>query len=292
MNEFEPISGKEGADDLETQFNNPEIISIEGQEFEVVDISPAETKTEMPVVFAPGWGLGSKNYKKNILGLAKAGRRVLCFNVAHGLKTETPELPGVEENSAIELRKTMALIRLAKEKGLSRFDVVGHSEAGIYVIFAALLEPERFRNIVLVNPTGTTEPVSARKQTFRFSKDLVLQTLGGLFKGKKEALNVFWDTIRYMRSDQESSDKEAVANAQTQTLEFLEKVKEKGIGVSIIHSAGDRIFPISESASRLKKEHVTGYYAVTGGHDDVFLDPEIRTKLIDQALDSLEKKNA
>jgi len=283
------IENEKKGNTLESQFYQREGFEIEGKKLEVLDVQPDFYKTDVPAILAAGWGLKPDDYKENILGLAKLGRRVLSFDAPHGIDSGVLE-ERPEDLPDAELRKTAALIKTLELKNLSRVDGVGHSEAGIYLVLAAILYPEKFRNLVLFNPSGTIGKDNLFRLTKSFSKDLLRQTIEGIIKGRPANLRAYWNTVKYMVSNPVRSAKETLALSNTQVLDELEELKNLGIGVSIVHSTEDAVLPIEKAMENVSKDHVTGYYSIKGHHDDVFLDPEIRTKLADQALDSLEKR--
>lgn len=143
---------------LEERFEELERIELyEGIEtLNIRDIQPESLKTEVPTIFMKGWGTTLDSYKDNIIGLAERGRRVLAVDNTYGVKNAESE--GVDMERARELGleglmldKVIAYLKMFDMKeGLSKVDVVAHSEGAIHAIYAAMLRPDRFRSIVLI----------------------------------------------------------------------------------------------------------------------------------------------
>lgn len=269
---------------IENQFNNPEKL---GQELEVFDIHPEKEKEKTPVVIAPGWNCNPEIFKDNILTMAKLGRRTVSINSPHGIKTEKNE-----NYPYVELKKVAALIETLKKKGIDKIDAVGHSEAGIYLSITATLYPEKFRNIVLVNPGGMIGKDNAGRLSIDFSKDIIEQ----IFKCVKDkdyikpSLKAFWEKGKSIISDPIGAVKEVFAISSFQIHGLLKQLKSQGIGISIIHSVDDKAFPMNRIQEIAEADQLDGFYSIKGTHNEFYLKPQEYTKLADQALTALAKK--
>jgi hypothetical protein len=77
------------------QNKNP-VEGLHGEYFDVYDISPEKSKTEVPVVLGYGWGAKAESEKeiaKNIVG-GEAGseRRVIVSDTPHGISAEKKKI--------------------------------------------------------------------------------------------------------------------------------------------------------------------------------------------------------
>lgn len=114
---------------------------------DTIDIVPDEMKTDIPVFFAPGWSITIDSIEKPLKELAKQKRRVVSLSHARidGSKEETEEL-----------RKAVSLLSILERKQIEKTDAIGYSEGAINLLLVARQYPEKFNNIVLLNPAGLT----------------------------------------------------------------------------------------------------------------------------------------
>jgi pimeloyl-ACP methyl ester carboxylesterase len=275
---------------LEEQFSDTETLEFSGGDVEVYDVSPEKTKTETPAIFFPGWALSAEAYKENIIGIAEKGRRVVSFDAPHGIDVEEAELASGYPEA--ELRKVFTLIQTIEERGLSEVDIVGHSEGCLVAVIAATLYPEKFRNLVLVNPAGMMGEDKASSLTSRFAHDNLRRFVKGMgdFKKSGRSLKALGKTLKSALGSPIKTFREILAIADSDIRDILEDLKDAGKGIAVVHSVDDKAFPMERLQRNVKKKHVTGLYSITGAHNEIYLDPEVRAKLIDQALDALEAK--
>lgn len=292
---------KEVSDALERQFEKRELLELPSGTIEIIDVAPEKLKTETPVLIAPGFTQGPDTLRRSILTLARGGRRVLMGYAPHGVKAYAdPEI----SSSAYQTGKAMSHMETLDHQGVQKVDAVGHSEGALNLLIAAALHPERFRNLVLINPAGLIGDDSFLETFKRFSENKVLV--------KKQAA----ENPEIKKTDDESKRERAVnflknilktyessksvSEAQIESLLML--VKQEGVGVSIIHTVDDQLFPMervqhmTERARRAtgkevkSKDLLDGFYSVQGGHNQFYLEPEKYSRVIGMALDVLEKK--
>ncbi len=276
---------------LEQQFVARQKVEVEGEELQVVDLQPENLKTNTPLILGLGWGGEPEAYKNNIISLANAGRRVVSVDAVHGIDYKKSDAKfGVLPEA--ELRKVAALIEALENKKISQADAVGYSEGGIYVTLAALLFPEKFRNLVLVNPGGMIGQDDEVRLTAGFLRDLVKHFIDSI--GDQERLNrwakVYGGMVKSAVKDLPKALREISAIADSQIENFLGELKSSGMGISIIHSVDDHAFPMDRMQRVVKPDYVDGFYSVKGAHADFVIQAEEYSHVVDQALDALEKK--
>lgn len=105
-----------------------------------------------PVILVHGWGACVYTFRYVAPALARAGRRVLAFDMrGHGL-SDKPVGRGKYTGGALgdDLQDVMDVA------GVERADLLGHSLGGGVALHFALARPERIRRLVLAAPAGLT----------------------------------------------------------------------------------------------------------------------------------------
>ncbi len=283
---------------LEKQIESLESIEVYGGELNVVDLSPEKKKTDVASVWLKGWGTTSKIFRDNLISLAETGRRVLAVDNPHGISVENlteEEKSKLEPTSPIELQKITALLKLLEVKELEKVDLVTHSEGAIYGVLAAMLRPEKFRSLVLVDPAGMVGEDNQGRLIKEAVLDIALQ-IGRIFKKMK---NIDWQALsktlgansdfnRVIAASPKGTHETIGEISETQIDEILILLKSLGLKIAIIHGVDDKFFSMERVQNMTKAKMVDGFYSVQGTHNQVYLHPEKFTKVIDSALDSLE----
>ena len=151
----EGLRRREEENPFDAQFAQKERLNLPGGMADIIDVRPENPKTETPVLLAPGWGLTDKVYQPAIQELVKRGRRVISLNHPRigGDMSAAPQ-EALDKYPTEEVRKALNLIDLLDQKGIEKTDVIAHSEGAINTCIAAVLHPEKFRNIVFYAPAG------------------------------------------------------------------------------------------------------------------------------------------
>ena len=141
---------------FETQFNKIESLDLAGRKIEVVDVSPEKLTDEVPVIMVPGMGADIPVYKDVLGVMVEKNRRAIAYN--HSNQGGDLESEATKEEIEIFpkeiLRLAYDLLNIIKQKNLSQVDIIAHSEGAMTAIIAAVIHPEKFRNIVLFAPAG------------------------------------------------------------------------------------------------------------------------------------------
>jgi pimeloyl-ACP methyl ester carboxylesterase len=282
----------------EEEFKNPEKIEVYGGEMKVIDLKPEKLKSEVPTMLLRGWGTNADVFKTNLKEIASDNRRAITVNEPYGIDVENiPDEKRREHDiPEVELRKVAALLKTIEEKELDKVDLVTHSEGSIYGIYAALLRPDKFRNMVLVDPAGMVGESSQSKLLKGAALDIALQT-GRILKNllKEGGVDAFKKSLVGGRVSGQvfaGSPKHVTESigviAQSQIHELLGILRELGIKISIIHGVDDNFFPMEDVQKQVSTKSADGFYSVKGTHNQLYLHPEQYTKLVNQALDALE----
>ncbi len=281
----------------EEQFAKPETITINGVPVPIYDIAPGRErlKTEVPTIIGLGWSATTEVYKKNMLKFADCGRRVISADAPHGIPADPiPKYP------MAELRKAAAILETIDEKGIDKVDAVVHSEAGVFITIAATMRPEKFRNIVYIDPAGMIGKDNLPRLAVGFSLDLIHQTIREMKKSrlrKEQNTRAVGETaanplgaVKVLAEQPGQSIRSVFAITTEDIREMLRGLKAKGVGLSVIHGAEDRAFPMKRMQEAMSPEEIDGFYSTVGTHNSFILEPEPYTRLADQALDALEKR--
>ena len=276
---------------IEEQLKTIERVELPGGEVEVIDIKPEKKKTNTPVILGVGWGGEPEAYEDNIISLVKTGRRTISIDAVHGVDHKIDSRK-VKDLPDVELRKVAALIEVLDYKKISKVDAVGYSEGGIYITLAAMLYPKKFRNLVLVNPGGMIGKDQEFRLTIGFLRDLVKHFVEAL--GNRKFLKRFGKfygyIIRSIFLDINKAMHEISAISDTQIQKFLKKVKKHKIGISVIYSIDDHVFPIDRIQEITDQYQIDSFYSVKGAHADFVIKAEAYMQVVDKALDDLENK--
>jgi pimeloyl-ACP methyl ester carboxylesterase len=286
--------------DFEQQFTTREMLDHPDKTTNpvgIVDISPdaESSKNTLPLMIAPGFAEGPDTLKENMRYFAGWGRRVFTCDAPYGISPEFEEYSSLKQAGKLEMYevgKAATINRVLEQKKFERVDAVGHSEGCINLVIAALEHPERFRNLILVNPGGMVGGTT----TFEF-----VRRIWRHFCAEKKAvsedphmretkIHSVGERQHNLFAEPKKSLKAARAVACSEINDLLLELKERGIGISIIHGVDDELFPMDNIQKTAHRGEFDGFYSVKGGHNDFFLNPEPYSMLVDHALDALEQK--
>lgn len=287
---------------LDTQWDTPDRLVFrkgknhQEQVVEVFDMVPSleALARELPVMVVPGFTEGPETLEENMRGLASAGLRTLTYDAPSGIDLEQldPKKVTPGQFAEYEVKKAGTLLKVMEKKDIERTDAVAHSEGCIHLVVAALEQPERFRNIVLVNPGGMVGADNLIALVRRAYEHWVAErrlaekgqyAAGSIERAQGERNRNFLESLK-----QGLPSARAVACSEIH--EILRTLKQLGIGISIIHSVDDVLFPMDRVQETTSGDEVDGFYSVRGGHNDFFLKPEDWTLLVHEALSALDQK--
>ena len=295
-------------DSFEGQYNRQATLNINGAQVTTVDIKPKNTKTDIPLLVAPGWGATIESFKPGLKVLTEKGRRVISLDqprkggaipeshnqeVEDWYKAKGKKYPNW---SSEELRKANTILGLLDQKKLDKVDVIAHSEGAINVCIAAMLHPEKFtgRSIILYSPAGV------------IGKDniLRLQKGAGDNKSRTETVShipVTEEETEYLKSTAHITPdyikenpiravKEIWAISQANIEEMLRYLREKGIKIVIIGAVDDTMFPMNKMQKNVKPDFIDGFLSVSGGHMQIQVHPEIYMSAVESVISQMEEK--
>ena len=311
-------------------FAKREMIETAGGTAEVVDIAPAQQRDEVPVLFAPAWACTLPIYEPALKTLVNEGRRTLSLSHPRrggemNLTNEEKEL--VKEYPDEEVRKALTLRDILNHKGVDKVDVIAHSEGAVNAAIAALLNPEKFRNIVFFGPAGLIGADSAsrlakgfaaqgnpkpsldaidpgmemsaeEKRRTRTEESVAIQypKIGENMEAQKAIVGsgrvpiVVQELLKYGAENPIRAIKEGWGLSRVQIDGLIDKLRERGIGIVVMSAVDDPVFPTRTMAERLKKGSVDGFLSVRGGHGQIGDNPERYMVAANQMLGNLRDR--
>ncbi len=274
------------------------VISKKTEKFEfaegdvkVVDSTPEVLTNDVAITIAPGWSEDTSTFSKASELISSEGRRVISLGYTERRRT----IPDNQFPEA-ELAKARTLLQALEKKQVEKTDVIAHSEGAINILIAAMIDPSRFRNIVLVNPSGFIGKDSIPALAGRFVKMLAQEviTRPKLLTDPVSVLQAGTRTARYIAENPKRTLEELDAITKFDITELIDTLKTKGLRFSVIGSVKDPLYsPDIQIKNMRKTGHVPsieGFYSVTGGHNDLSIKPEKYALLAKNALDNLEYK--
>lgn len=285
---------------FENQFAQREYFDVAGGRAEVVDIVPEKIKDETPVFFAPGWGCTLDVYEPAIKTLAEKERRVVSLShprrggdIEAEAKKYSPE-EVVDKYPTEELRKALNILSVIDQKNIPKVDVVAHSEGAVNATIAALLHPEKFRNIVFFAPAGMIG-----KDTFsRLAKGFVGQTKRAESlsdmpiseKEKKVGAAALKSVIGYLAENPLRAVKETLEISQSDIHEMIRYLHDKGVGIVVMSGIDDPVFPERQMKKIAKTDMIGGFLTVRGAHGYINEQSEDGMVWAEKMLSALESQ--
>lgn len=249
---------------------------------EFVEEYPDKLVSETPVVFVPGMAANWEHLEETLKILSDEGRHL--FALVHPKKKMA--------DVGIETQKAFSVLSLIENKNLDKTDLVATSEGALNALIAACLDPQKVRNIVLVNPAGL------------FGKDGRVSLVQRSGKEMTRSINEAADdpeVIQKLKSLRKRSKKLMIENpslflqelralSQADILKMLGYLKEQGVKVSIVQGVDDLLFPMEKTQEYAKAGLIEGFYSAKGGHYNFLTHPQKLMPLISEALLALEEK--
>jgi len=181
-----------------------------------------------------------------------------------------------------------------KHKDIPKVDVVAHSQGCINAVIAALEEPDKIRNLVLVNPAGLMGADTVFALALRSAKSN-LQEQAKLKRHKwahaRATPGMHESDLNVTKHPAKAYLASALGISRTNIKEALGLLGELGVGISIIHTTEDETFPLQDVEKTIKDSEVDGFYIIPGSHNEVLYYPENVAPTIIKALRTLEARS-
>lgn len=282
-------------------------ITVDGQQVRIVDYQPVHLNEQsVPIFVLPGFSETAVLFDECLQHLAMKGRRALCVDAVHGVDvTCADEKYRLGKYPCPQVRKAVPLLKALQELNIQKADIVCHSEGGITAAIAANIDPQRFRNIILMNPAGMIGQDNLLRLLFGFAIDKTQETfrevakhIQGIHTDTREKIRKVMrgavEGIKSMAADPIQALKEIFSITETQIHEWIRELQHKGVRVGIIHSEHDQLFPLRSiqqfiTAANIPLEHV---HTVSGPHNTMYTKPTLSMNIVEKELSLFEKESS
>ena len=124
---------------------------------------------------------------------------------------------------------------------------------------------------------------------------MIAKDTGRFFRNsrKRNMSRAFAEAVKYAAKNPIRTLKEARVVSASDIYESLSKLKEQGIGVSVIHAVDDTLFPMEKLLEIAKEKggmDTIGFYSVKGDHREISVHSEKYAALAVNALEDLTKR--
>lgn len=274
-------------DFFDEQFLNRQHFSAKEGIIEFVDIFPQEPRSgALPVLIACGWAESLQSIRETLHAIHLTGRRVIAIDPARvdhigGIRSIFP---------ADAYIKGVAYLRLLHKLGISKVDIVAHSEGAINALIATIINKEYFHRLILVAPAGMIKHDGIFPLAGRFLNDFLHIAKNGFTKkdADHEHLEQVYvkSVLRYFFMNPIQSLREALMLPHIQLKDMISRSRKQNIPIHLLLGTKDIVFPlerVKESLSRVKVESIDTY---EGDHSTIHVSPEKIIPLIEKLLNS------
>ncbi len=276
-----------------------EKFNVAGGIARVVEIEPSKPKTEIPVFFAPAWSCSTEVYRPALEELAQQKRRIISIDHPRvgGDLSSAPE-GAVDKYPQEILRRALNIIETIDKKKIEKVDAIAHSIAAVDTVIAAMLRPEKFRNIVFFGAAGLigkdTFPRLLKGFVGQIKRAETMKEIPITETEKKVVAKAATEALKYFVKNPIRALREAVAltKDESQIAEMMRYLhNEKGIGIVVMHAVDDPVFPMNRIQKMVKADMIDGFLSVRGGHGEIGNHPELYVTAADQMLTAMEEKS-
>lgn len=281
------------------------------------------------IVFASGYGIvaeqgGMRKLRSELENLGhqvlvmdhpKPGRKALLEKELEDVQKElvasspqTQEYKDAIRSINVETyRKAKTLIELVENKAHGRVNAAGHSFGGLYLPIAALLRPDLFKKLVLINPAGWTGKENVLNKSAEKVKQSriksMLKVFGSEYKPAWDLagrhmletlrtgdISIWYRSLAYViaRLPKEFID-EAHSMMTTNALPITELLKQRGIDVSVVVDTKDGDFNHGEILEKVPDDY-TKVVTEDKTHYGPVLNPKFYAKTLHELFTNTPEK--
>lgn len=243
-------------------------------------------KDEVPILFAPGWSNTQFGLRQTLEILSEVTRRKVV-SLSHSRKVAN--IKSQAEYPKEEVQKAQALLDVIEKLGCEKVDGIGYSEGAFNLLIAATLSPDKFRNIVLLEPSGMV----GRETVGNIMKNLCMEgitILPSVIRSPRQiisATKVVIDLLVYCAKNPALAFREVNAVCRADLSLLIKALHGKGKKVFVVHGINDKVIPFQKVIKHIDKDGLKNFmklYCVAGGHVDIILQPERCIGIISKIL--------
>ena len=230
-----------------------------------------------------------ESFKDGMRLLSESGRRVISLeHPRHGSEMDEVDVDLKKLFPTEELRKALAFLAIIEQKGLDKVDVIAHSEGGINTAIAAVLETDRFHKIVFANSAGMIGNDNFIKLSTRFNNFTLGEIKDLLYSEdlnrQSSVQNIIKKLCAYLVTNPLRATRESVAISRLQIQEMIKYLHDEGVGIVILTSEDDNVFPPARVENVIEKKYVDHLISMKGGHMEIVKNPNEYMVVIDSIL--------
>jgi pimeloyl-ACP methyl ester carboxylesterase len=233
-----------------------------------VDVSPPSNADPVPIVFATGWCTVPLTYKNAHEIVFQQNRRSISVSYP---KRDIADITH-DEYPKIHYQKAQILNTALEQLEVEKTDIIAHSQGALTAAVFAAEYSEKVRNVVFVSPGGLMPPSTTLDIMKRYTKKVgksAAEVLTNIVQREKQpsvSVTVF-EALKSYGINPVHAMREAGEIARSDVVSNLEKIKQQGVGIGIIASVDDPLFPFAEIVKNISADAYHLLYPVKGSHN-------------------------
>lgn len=268
--------------------------------------SSSEEVDPVPVVIVGGVNEAPIPLRRFAIELAAHGRSVVGFKVPqasmradprHTFPDTIPPLSKAHASSIVTVMNAAEKNLFHSDtQGKQQFDLVGHSYGAINAVFAALNDPARVRNLILLNPAGFANQEDVVATRF-IEMALRAGKMEEHFKESVQGSRYQEELHKEMKEEKPPegysgslahSFTAARVIATVDIVPLLKQLSDRGVRIVVVPAEGDTLFRIEETEKTTQKAGAV-IYDLKGQHVNQVFSPGAVAAVI---TDTLHDMNA
>lgn len=255
---------------FEEQFNKRIKMETLGGTINIIDIHPSTEKVaNYPVLIASGWASTPELLKPLLKEVYENNNRVITIDFKKLDKANKKQ----GKYTTRESFKAKAIIDVLEKLNLTKVDIIGHSEGGVYATLAIEMDMNKFRKSLLIAPAGMIPNESFIKLVYKFVSDFFLWPFQKI-QGKNRPFYHIIQNLKFLLFNPMQSLGEGYGLSKIKIGGVLDQLIKKGVSVNLICFKDDLIFPYKLIEKTAKKNNIP-FHLLEGNHNYIYSEPKI-----------------